>query len=376
MLVSFRLMIASGVLVLSTTEASSLGAQTRSDTTIAIDASATVEIIGHSGSVTVRSSNERQLRLRRDLETRVSVRGGSRALVIDASPAGSRGSSDLDLTVPRGTALIVRTQSGDITVRGTGADVEARSTSGDITIEDAARVRIESMAGDIALRDVRDGVRINATSGDVQLVTVTGDVEVSATSSGVVLRDVSSRRVDVSVVSGDVRWTGPFLDAARYAFSAHSGDLRFVLPRDARATLDVRTFNGDVSTRDLPLTLVPDPSTAARDQARERDRAQLRAARDSIERLIEDSLRRTDRPRTGRDSQSAEREFERSVERLVESVMRGVSRTMESLATSIDGAAVRDRARRFTLGRDGGPLVRISTFNGDIVFSTTDPGRR
>lgn len=381
MLVSFRLLIASGVLILSTTQASTAEAQMRSDTTVAIDASATVEIIGRAGNITVRGTNDRQLRLRHEGDARVSVRGGSRALIIDAAASRSRGSDELDLSVPRGTALIVRTQSGDISVRGVGADVEVRTTSGNISVEDAARVRIETVAGDVSLRDVRDGARVSATSGDVELSTVTGDVEVAATSSTVVLRDVDSRRVDVKVVSGDVRWTGPFAESGRYAFSAHSGDVQFVLPSNARATLDVRTFNGDVSSRDLPLTLVPDPSTAERDVVRVRDVVrerdnQLRIARDSIERLISDSLRRADRQRTGRENPSFERDFERSVERLVESVMRGVSRGMESLALSIDGAVSRDRARRFTIGRDGGPLVSISTFNGDIVFGTTDADRR
>jgi len=382
MLVSYRLIIASGVLMLSTTQASTAGAQVRSDTTVAIDASATVEIIGRAGNVTVRGTNDRQLRLRREGDAQVSVRGGSRALIIDAAASRRRGSDELDLSVPRGTTLIVRTQSGDISVRGVGADVEVRTTSGNISVEDAARVRIETVAGDVSLRDVRDGARVSATSGDVELITVTGDVEVAATSSTVVLRDVDSRRVDVKVVSGDVRWTGPFAESGRYAFSAHSGDVRFVLPRNARATLDVRTFNGDVSSRDLPLTLVPDPSTAerdvvrVRDVVREREVNQLRIARDSIERLISDSLRRADRQRAGRGNPSFERDFEQSVERLVESVMRSVSRGMESLALSIDGAVPRDRARRFTIGRDGGPLVSISTFNGDIVFGTTDADRR
>lgn len=376
MLVSYRLLIASGVLMLSTTQSSSAGAQVRSDTTVAIDASATVEIIGRAGNVTVRGTNDRQLRLRHEGDAQVNVRGGSRALIVDAAASRSRGANDLELSVPRGTALIVRTQSGDITVRGVGADVEVRTTSGNVTVDEAARVRIETVAGDVSLRNVRDGARINATSGDVELITVAGDVEVAATSSTVILRDVDSRRVDVKVVSGDVRWTGPFAETGRYAFSAHSGDMRFVLPRNARATLDVRTFNGDLRTNDLPLTLVPDPAAPERDASRERDVNQLRIARDSIERLISDSLRRADRQRSGRENPSFERDFERSVERLVESVMRGVSRSMESLALSIDGAVSRDRAHRFTLGRDGGPLVSISTFNGDIVFGTTDSGRR
>ncbi len=376
MLVSFRLLIASGVLALSTTKASPLGAQVRTDTTLRIDANATVEVIGVSSDVVVSTGTDRQLRLRNTGDARIDVRGGSRSVLLDANGGRGRNDGRLELVVPRGTTLLVRTQSGDITVRGTGADVEARSTSGDVLVEDAARVRIETMAGDVTARDVRDGVRISATSGDVQLAAVNGDVEVSGTSTTVSLRDIASRRVAVQVVSGDVSWAGPFLDDARYDFSAHSGDLRFTVPRSARAMLDVRTFNGDVSSGDLPLTLVPDPAREQRDRRREQDQARLRGLRDSIERAVEDSMRRDARNRD-RSGGAWERDFERSVERMVESLMRGLSVSMESLAVQLEGAAARGRGRRFTLGRDGGPLVSVSTFSGDVTFRTGDtPARR
>jgi hypothetical protein len=376
MLVSFRLLIASGVLALSTTKASPLGAQVRTDTTMRIDANATVEVIGVSSDVVVSTGTDRQLRLRNMGDARIDVRGGSRSVLLDANGGRGRNDGRLELVVPRGTTLLVRTQSGAITVRGTGADVEARSTSGDVLVEDAARVRIETMAGDVTARNVRDGVRISATSGDVQLASVNGDVEVSGTSTTVSLRDVASRRVAVQVVSGDVRWSGPFADDARYDFSAHSGDLRFTLPRTARATLDVRTFNGDVSSGDLPLTLVPDPAAEQRVRVREQDRVRLRGLRDSIERVVQDSMRRDARNRD-RSGSDWERDFERSVERMVESVMRGVAVSMESLAVQLEGATARGRGRRFTLGRDGGPLVSVSTFSGDVTFSTSDtPARR
>ncbi len=376
MLVSFRLLIASGVLALSTTKVAPLGAQVRTDTTLRIDANATVEVIGVSSDVVVSTGTDRQLRLRNTGDARIDVRGGSRSVLLDANGGRGRNDGRLELVVPRGTTLLVRTQSGDITVRGTGADVEARSTSGDVLVEDAARVRIETMAGDITARDVRDGVRISATSGDVRLSSVNGDVEVSGTSTTVSLRDIASRRVAVQVVSGDVSWSGPFVDEARYDFSAHSGDLRFTLPRTARATLDVRTFNGDVSSGDLPLTLVPDPAREQRDRRREQDEARLRSLRDSVERVVQDSMRRDTRNRD-RSGSAWERDFERSVERMVESLMRGLAVSMESLAVQLEGATVRSRGRRFTLGRDGGPLVSVSTFSGDVTFSTSDtPARR
>jgi hypothetical protein len=207
MLVSFRLVIASGVLMLSTTQASSAGAQGRSDTT----SRSRPRPPWRSSAAPARDGARRQRSPAAPAhagDAQVQVRGGSRALVSMPPARAAADRRHLDITLPRGTALIVRTQSGDITVRGVGADVEVRTTSGNVTVDDAARVRIETVAGDVSLRNVRDGARVNATSGDVELSPSRETWRSSATSSTVMLRDVDSRRVDVKVVSGDVRWTG------------------------------------------------------------------------------------------------------------------------------------------------------------------------
>ncbi len=366
----------------ATAAATPAHAQARLDTSLTIDASATVEVVVWSSDITINTISDRRLRVRNDGDARVDVTGGGRAIRIDATQSRSRGDGTLTVEVPRGTILLVRSQSGDVSVVGTGADVEVRTTSGDITIDDAARVRIDAVTGDITARGIRDGVRVNSTSGDIRLEDVEGDVEISGTSSTVVLNGMLSRRVQVKVVSGDVRWNGQFADGGRYEFNAHSGDIRLVVPRSTQALLDVRTFNGDITTTDLPLTLIPDPAAAERDRMSVRDRERLRAVRDSVERSVSDSMRRSrtprtpPTPRTPRDSASFERNFERSIERLVESVMRNVSVQLESLSVRFDGMSNSGRAQRFQLGGDGGPLVSVSTFSGDIIVGSSDNSRR
>lgn len=358
------------------TAATAAHAQARLDTSVTIDGSATVEVVAWSSDIVVNTVSERRLRVRNTGEARVDVTGGGRSVRVDASLARSRNNNGtLTVDVPRGTTVLVRSQSGEIAVRGTGANVEVRTTSGDITIADAARVRIEAVAGDIAVSRISDGVRVNSTSGDIRLANVTGDIEISGTSSTVVMDDVSSRRVQVKVVSGDVRWRGRFADEGRYEFNAHSGDIRLIVPRSSHALLDVRTFNGDITTTDLPLTLIPDPTAAERNRNTERDRDRLRTVRDSVERTLADSMRRARAPQTQRDSASFERNLERSIERLVESVMRSVTGQLESLSVRFDGMSNSGRAQRFQLGSSGGPLVTVSTFSGDIIVGSTDTAR-
>ena len=351
-----------------------LDAQSRRDTTFSIDASATVEVVSRSGDITIRSGQAGRVRVLQDSDDRVLVSGSGRALRIESGSTRNRSSDDMEIEVPRGTIMLVRTQNGDISVQGTGADVEVRSTSGDIQVEDAARVRIETVTGDMQLTNITDGVRIGASSGDVTLADVTGDVEIGSTSSDVSMRDVSSRRVQVKVVSGDVRFAGSFSDAGRYEFSTHSGDVRLALPANTRALLDAQTFNGDITTTNLPLTLLPDPNAADREAARERDRERLRTVRDSVRRVVEDSMRDNRNARTRRDSMNWERNLERSVSQLVESVIGGLAAEMSSLASAFEGMSNR-RVRRFQIGTAGGPLVSVSTFSGNVIVGS-DADRR
>lgn len=380
---SWSLGVAAGVVAAPFT----LSAQMRSDTTLSIDASATVEIVSRGGDIRVRTGADRRLSVRSDGgDAQSLVSGSGRALRIDASGQRSRDNVDLSIELPRGTVVLLRTHNGDISVSGTEADVEVRSTSGDIEVIAARQLRIATVAGDISARNISDGVRISTTSGDITLDNVTGDVEVAGTSSDVTLRDITSRRVQVQVVSGDVYWAGAFDDAGRYEFNAHSGDVQLQVPANARALLDVQTFNGEVSTTDLPLTLLPSPGTSQRDATRDATRESPRQStreqqrerdqlRDSLRRVLSDSMRRSDSARDRRDSASWERNLERSVAQLVESVLSGVAESLSSLSLKFSDAT-NSRAQRFQLGAAGGPLVSVSTFSGNIVVESSNNGSR
>jgi hypothetical protein len=356
-----------------------LHAQSSRDTSFAVSSAASVEVVGWSGEIIVRGISGRTARLRSLGDGRLEVSGNSRSMRVDGERSRNRSETRIELDIPTGTRVIVRSQSGDVRVEGTNADVEVRSTSGDITVRQAARVRIDNVAGDIVASDITDGLRIGSTSGDMRIANVVGDIEVGGTSAEVSVQDARSRRVQIKVVSGDVVFSGVLEDGGRYDFSSHSGDVRLSVPRDTRAALDIQTFNGEITTRDLPLVLMPEPGAAAREDAKVRDRKQLQSTRDSLRAAMRDSMRdletRSNELRTRRDSLSFERNLERSVERLVESLMRTIGDQLESVSMQFESKGS-GRSRRFQLGDSGGPLVTISTFSGDIVLGTDATSRR
>ena len=365
--------VALALVALSVTQA---GAQPGVDTTLTMERGATVEVSAGANDVTVTTGGERTVRVRGSEDARVSVRATSRSLLLNAAGRGRGG--EVALVVPRGTTLLVRTQSGDVSVVGTGADVEAETISGDVRVEAAARVRAETVSGDVTLRGVREGARVEVTSGDVRVDDLDGDLEVRATSGTVTLRGVASRRVAVQVVSGEVEWAGALADDGRYEFGAHSGGVRLALPRDARAALLVRTFSGELDAGPFPLTLLPEAAPRPRDREEQREMAEARerlaTLRDSLRRYASDSLREErERARAGeRGTGGWQRDFELSVEGLVENVMRGVAAGMESVLGAADQLADRGRGRRFTLGRGDGPRVTLSSFSGTVRLRPID----
>jgi hypothetical protein len=106
---------------------------------------------------------------------------------------------------PHGTAVVAKTASADLELRGRAGAFSTKTASGDVTVE--------------------------AAGGDVDIKTASGDVAIGAVAG----------RANVNTMSGDV-----VVDEATASVSAHtmSGDLR--VERLATGTAEMRTMSGDI----------------------------------------------------------------------------------------------------------------------------------
>ena len=106
---------------------------------------------------------------------------------------------------PHGSAVVVKTASADLELRGRAGDFSTKTASGDVTVE--------------------------AADGDVDIKTASGDVAIGAVAG----------RAGVNTMSGDI-----VIDEASASVSAHtmSGDLR--IERLATGTAEMRTMSGDI----------------------------------------------------------------------------------------------------------------------------------
>ncbi|MEP6992395.1 MAG: DUF4097 family beta strand repeat-containing protein [bacterium] len=226
------------------------------DTVVTFDARGAVEVTCRGGTIIVTGTERNEIRVRARTDNG-AIRFTSNGTRATLEPASGRGCSDgqFEVSVPAGTKVSARTWSGAASVRGVHGDVEVHSQSGDVQVRDAGdRLDIESLSGDVTVNGVRGESTINTVSGSVTLTGSRGNLNIESVSGDLDLRDIVARQIRTHTTSGDVSFTGAILDAGRYEFATHSGEITLSLPADIGAELSVSTFSGGIDS-DFPITL-------------------------------------------------------------------------------------------------------------------------
>ena len=232
--------------------------RSRIDTTFTFDKNGTVTVSATSGDVVVTGVTGNQIHVRASSEgDNLRLDASPNRVMLEATRLHSNGDSHLELSVPYGTRVIARTQSGDIGVHGTRGEVEVHAQSGDIKVDDVAnRLDVNTLSGDITVREVVGDAVIATTSGGVKITDIRGNADVNTVSGDVELRGVTAKTVRAKTTSGDVTFDGLIDPTGRYELVAHSGDVNLHIPRDASAQLTVSTWNGGIDSQ-FPITLRP-----------------------------------------------------------------------------------------------------------------------
>jgi hypothetical protein len=237
----------------------------RIDTTVAVGRDASVDLGLVNGDVVVTASSRSEIRVHAysdQMPLRFEHFGNTVRVMTEGSGRYRRGGDQrIEVVVPTGTRVTATSISGGMSVRGAHAEVEASSTSGDVTVEDAVgQAKLNSVSGSVRARDIEGDVRARSTSGDITVDHVAGEVDVETVSGEVEIRAARSDRVHAQTLSGEVTYDGTISRDGRYDLSSHSGTVRLVVPADAGISLTASTFSGSVNSH-LPATLGPTTGT-------------------------------------------------------------------------------------------------------------------
>ena len=229
------------------------------DTTVTLGRGAVVDLSLVSGEIivtgwargeaTVHATSERG-----DLEFQAS--SGRLSLEVRGGRHGM-GDTRFEVSVPYGTRVLTHSVSGDQEIRGVRGEVEARTVSGDLQVDDVGTLTFESVSGDVRIGKVGGELEGSSVSGDIDVGSVMGDLHLESTSGEVTVDYVRAKIARIETVSGEIAYSGPIDRAGRYDFRTHSGDITLGLPGDVGAQLEMQTFSGDIDS-DFPLRLDPE----------------------------------------------------------------------------------------------------------------------
>lgn len=171
-------------------------------------------------------------------------------VVIVRPPESTNANIDLVVHLTGATPVEVRSLSGDVTVKGTGAAVRIHGTSGDLHVSGAmGTVDLHTASGDLVLVS---STSLNATleskSGDVAALDCSGTFSVRTASGDVRLERCAGRTISVEAVTGDVH-----LDLAEPIDGAVNirtvqGDTRVDVADGSNVRVALATLRGEVTS--------------------------------------------------------------------------------------------------------------------------------
>lgn len=164
----------------------------------------------------------------------------------------------LRISCPTGAELDVNTKSADLEAHGAYGDVDLRTASGDLSIENARDARVKTASGDVHFETVSGILDVKTVSGDVHVAAVAGNANFQSVSGDVFVHDAGGS-ISASSVSGDQRFEA--VVNGRVELRAVSGDLGIGIRRGSRVFIDANTVSGSTSSEfelsDAPAAIEP-----------------------------------------------------------------------------------------------------------------------
>ena len=153
-------------------------------------------------------------------------------------------SLDLELAVPRKSAVTTKTEKGDVTVSNLGADLSVSLQNGDVDIRDiTGDISVETHKGDVKITDSKGDAKVSGKGGEIDVTGSTGSLTVDGDFYG----PVRAERV-----AKGVRMVSAKTDLTLSALTGHmeigSGNFDIV---DAPGNLTLRTRDNSINVENI-----------------------------------------------------------------------------------------------------------------------------
>lgn len=146
---------------------------------------------------------------------------------------------------PRGSDLVVRSSSADLEAVGALGSVEAKTASGEVSLEDVASADVATASGDVRVRDAERALTIRTLSGDVNIGRCRGVLSVNLVSGDLEVGEAAAG-FHVGTVSGDVEIQAA--GGGPMQIGSVSGDVDLAIKPGESLYIDASSLSGDLSS--------------------------------------------------------------------------------------------------------------------------------
>lgn len=172
---------------------------------------------------------------------------------------------NIELDVPRGASVHIRTQNGDISVTGVGT-VSAKTQSGNVELDGVKQsAEASTIGGRVSLRNSTGSARLHSVGGDVEVrragPAANGDtLEATSVGGDIAIDQTSYRALQAGTVNGSLSLSGPLTAGGHYQLKTISGNVSLALPADSSFRLDAKLSRGAELVNDFVLRLTSAPN--------------------------------------------------------------------------------------------------------------------
>ena len=179
---------------------------------------------------------------------RLVLQGDSHTLQLAVEGDTTGYTNDLEVQVPAGAILTVKTVGGEIDIEGLTDSITALTVSGRLRIGGAAvAVTAESLDGNIEVAADAGTAAIHSGGGVIVLRGAIGRFEVTSVTGEILAGltgPVTSGRLES--LSGDVSFKGPLTPSGRLEAQSHSGNIDLRLSPALGATYQLDAYGGRI----------------------------------------------------------------------------------------------------------------------------------
>lgn len=187
--------------------------------------------------------------------------GGTRSAIklgIDWPNAETPGTADLDIRVPSGARLWVKSAAADIEVTAGGGTVEVINVGGRIRVSGrATSVSAETLDGNIELALESDIGRVRTASGTIVVRGVIRDLDASTVSGPLLVgMEGAVSRARLETVSSEIAFKGDLHQDGKLIVETHGGDVELRLPASLGAAYHLVSYGGGLVNDLVPASAV------------------------------------------------------------------------------------------------------------------------